>query len=884
MRRFSVSLASFISYQVVISMDSREIRQAFLDFFAAKQHAIVDSSSLVPDNDPTLLFTNAGMVQFKEALAFRENRGYTRAVSCQRCVRAGGKHNDLDNVGYTARHHTFFEMLGNFSFGDYFKRDAIFFAWEFLTEVVKLPPERLWVTVHESDDEAEDIWVNEIGFDKNRVTRLGDDDNFWTMGDTGPCGPSSEIFYDHGEDVPGGPPGSKDGELDRYIEIWNLVFTQFDKSADGTLTPLPKPCVDTGMGFERLAAVLQGVHNNYDIDLFKALIARAGELLNCKDLENDSLKVISDHIRASAFLIADGVLPSNEGRGYVMRRIIRRALRQGHKLQSKGPFFHKMVGELVNQMGDAYPILKSTQAQIEKVLLKEEEQFELTLDQGMKILNEAIGQLQGDVIPGSVVFKLYDTYGFPTDLTNDIAREKNLSIDMDGFEVEMDAQRARARAASKFGSIDVDNFKVDDVTKFVGYESLIGESVVSHLFQNEQKVDSVSAGDEVVLVLNATPFYAESGGQAGDSGKLFSNGVSIVVSDTIKSSNAFLHKGTVLEGTICVGDSVNAEVERLQRDRTRLNHSATHLLHAALRIVLGDHVNQRGSLVDAERMRFDFSHFEGVTKEELVKVELLVNEQIRGNSEIQTELMNLEDAREKGAMALFGEKYSEAVRVLTMGDGFSIELCGGTHASRTGDIGLMKITSEVGIASGVRRIEAVTGAQAFELVLQQEQTLEDFSGLLRSDKNGATDKLKSLIEQNKKLEKEVSQLNMKLASGGGKDLADSAVEINGVKVVAQLLEGGDAKTLPDAMDRVKTKLQSGVVLLAVINDDKVVLVAGVTKDLTDKVKAGDLLNYVATQVGGKGGGRPDMARGGGTDTKALPAAIESVQAYLEERL
>ncbi|MDG1442162.1 MAG: alanine--tRNA ligase [Pseudomonadales bacterium] len=865
-------------------MDSREIRQAFLDFFAAKQHAIVDSSSLVPDNDPTLLFTNAGMVQFKEALAFRENRGYTRAVSCQRCVRAGGKHNDLDNVGYTARHHTFFEMLGNFSFGDYFKRDAIFFAWEFLTEVVKLPPERLWVTVHESDDEAEDIWVNEIGFDKNRVTRLGDDDNFWTMGDTGPCGPSSEIFYDHGADVPGGPPGSKDGELDRYIEIWNLVFTQFDKSADGTLTPLPKPCVDTGMGFERLAAVLQGVHNNYDIDLFKALIARAGELLDCQDLQNDSLKVIADHIRASAFLIADGVLPSNEGRGYVMRRIIRRALRQGHKLQSKGPFFHKMVGELVNQMGDAYPILKSTQAQIEKVLLKEEEQFELTLDQGMKILNEAIGQLQSDVIPGSVVFKLYDTYGFPTDLTNDIAREKNLSIDMDGFEVEMEAQRERARAASKFGSIDVDNFKVDDVTTFVGYESLIGESVIAHLFHNEQKVESVSAGDEVVLVLNATPFYAESGGQAGDSGKLFTNGVSIVVNDTIKSGDAFLHKGTVIEGQISVGDSVNAEVDRLQRDRTRLNHSATHLLHAALRIVLGDHVNQRGSLVDAERMRFDFSHFEGVTKEELLKVELLVNEQIRGNSEIQTELMNLEDAREKGAMALFGEKYSEAVRVLTMGNGFSIELCGGTHASRTGDIGLMKITSEVGIASGVRRIEAVTGVRAFELVMQQEQTLEDFSALLRADKNSATDKLKSLLEQNKKLEKEVSQLNMKLASGGGKDLADSAVEINGVKVVAQLLEGGDAKTLPDAMDRVKNKLQSGVVLLAVINDDKVVLVAGVTKDLTDKVKAGDLLNYVATQVGGKGGGRPDMARGGGTDTKAVPAAIESVQAYLEERL
>ncbi|MGK0343146.1 MAG: alanyl-tRNA synthetase, partial [Candidatus Azotimanducaceae bacterium] len=658
-------------------MDSRELRQAYLDFFVSKGHTIVESASLVPDNDPTLLFTNAGMVQFKEAFAFRENRGYTRAVSCQRCVRAGGKHNDLDNVGYTARHHTFFEMLGNFSFGDYFKREAIQFAWEFLTEVIKLPPERLWVTVHTDDDEAEDIWVKEMGFPIERVSRLGDDDNFWTMGDTGPCGPSSEIFYDHGPDVPGGPPGSPDGELDRYIEIWNLVFTQFDRSADGTLTPLKKPCVDTGLGLERLAAVLQNVHNNYEIDLFQGLIKKAAGLLHYEDLTNPSLKVIADHIRSCAFLIADGVLPSNEGRGYVLRRIIRRALRHGSKLQASGPFFHEMVDELVVQMGDVYPILVQTQDSLKKILLKEELQFELTLDQGLRILSDSVKDLEGSVIPGEVVFKLYDTYGFPTDLTADIAREKGLELDMVGFEKSMEAQRTRARAASKFGTVDPGTYKLEETTEFVGYEALQGECTVSAIFRGEVRVESADAGDSILVVLDRTPFYAESGGQAGDTGKLYANGISFDVLDTVKGGNAFLHNGKLLEGSLSVGDQVNAEVDRKVRDATRLNHSATHLLHAALKIVLGEHVNQRGSLVDADRLRFDFSHFEPVTKSELRTIERLVNEQVRLNSPIQTEIMALEDARAKGAMALFGEKYSADVRVLTMGDGFSIELCGG---------------------------------------------------------------------------------------------------------------------------------------------------------------------------------------------------------------
>ncbi|MFT7247099.1 MAG: alanyl-tRNA synthetase [Candidatus Azotimanducaceae bacterium] len=865
-------------------MDSRELRQAYLDYFVSKGHTIVESASLVPDNDPTLLFTNAGMVQFKEAFAFRENRGYTRAVSCQRCVRAGGKHNDLDNVGYTARHHTFFEMLGNFSFGDYFKREAIQFAWEFLTEVVKLPPERLWVTVHTDDDEAEDIWVKEMGFPIERVSRLGDDDNFWTMGDTGPCGPSSEIFYDHGPDVAGGPPGSPDGDLDRYIEIWNLVFTQFDRSADGTLTPLQKPCVDTGLGLERLAAVLQHVHSNYEIDLFQGLIKKAALLLNYEDLTNPSLKVIADHIRSCAFLIADGVLPSNEGRGYVLRRIIRRALRHGSKLQANGPFFHLMVDELVVQMGDVYPILVQTQDSLKKILLKEEQQFELTLDQGLRILSDSVKDLEGSVIPGEVVFKLYDTYGFPTDLTADIAREKKLELDMNGFDKCMEAQRTRARAASKFGSVDAETYKLEETTEFVGYEALQGECTVSAIFRGEERVESAQAGESIVVVLDRTPFYAESGGQAGDTGKLYANGISFDVLDTVKGGNAFLHNGKLLEGSLSVGDLVNAEVDRNLRDATRLNHSATHLLHAALKIVLGEHVNQRGSLVDADRLRFDFSHFEPVTKAELRTIERLVNEQVRLNSVIQTEIMALEDARGKGAMALFGEKYSAEVRVLTMGDGFSIELCGGTHASRTGDIGLMRVTGETGIASGVRRIEAVTGGKAVEQLESIDDMLDASMGLVRADRTNLIEKVAALVAQNKKLEKDVSSLNMKLASGGGKDLADEAITIEGVKAVIHLLDGGDPKTLPDAMDRVKNKLQSGVVILAAVSEGKVALIAGVTKDLTDRINAGKLVNHVALQVGGKGGGRPDMARAGGTDVDALPAALDSVADYLKDLL
>jgi alanyl-tRNA synthetase len=864
-------------------MDSRELRQAFLDYFKGKDHTVVDSSSLVPDNDPTLLFTNAGMVQFKDAFAFREDRGYTRAVSCQRCVRAGGKHNDLDNVGYTARHHTFFEMLGNFSFGDYFKEDAILFAWEFLTEVLGLPADRLWVTVHDSDDEAEKIWIEKVGFDPARITRLGDDDNFWTMGDTGPCGPSSEIFYDHGPDVPGGPPGSEDGELDRFIEIWNLVFTQYDRSADGTLTPLPKQCVDTGMGLERLAAVLQHVHDNYEIDLFQALVKKAASLLDTTDLSNPSLKVIADHIRAAVFLIADGVVPSNEGRGYVIRRIIRRALRHGHKLQSSGPFFNQMVGEVVAQMGEAYPLIIQTQSQIERVLLKEEEQFELTLDQGMKILSEAIVDLKGTEIPGDVVFKLYDTYGFPTDLTADIARERNLTLDMDGFNLEMEAQRQRARAASQFSSADTRDVELDYVTQFVGYDTLDGESTVLALVADGQIVESVE-GQEAVVVLDRTPFYAESGGQAGDTGRLTSSSVNIEITDTIKQGDAFLHRGTVVQGKLCVGDKLTASVDRKLRDATRLNHSATHLMHAALRTVLGEHVNQRGSLVNAERLRFDFSHFEPVTPEQLRQIERMVNDQIRRNSAIETELMDLEDARNKGAMALFGEKYSQDVRVLTMGEGFSIELCGGTHASRTGDIGLFRITSEQGVASGVRRIEALTGTGAVEEVESIEALLDESAGLLRSDRNGLIDKIKALQDQNKKLEKTVTDLNRKLATGGGQDLLDAAIEIGDFKLLVQLLDGADPKSLPDALDQLKNRLGRGIVLLATVSDGKVGLIAGITKDLTDQFNAGDLVNHVASQVGGKGGGRADMARAGGSDPAPLPAALESVEGYIRNLL
>ena len=866
-------------------MDSRELRSAFLSYFEGKGHTIVESSSLVPGNDLTLLFTNAGMVQFKDSFAFREDRGYTRAASCQRCVRAGGKHNDLDNVGYTARHHTFFEMLGNFSFGDYFKEDAIVFAWEFLTEVVGLPADKLWVTVHDSDDEAEQIWIEKVGFDPQRITRLGDDDNFWTMGDTGPCGPSSEIFYDHGPEVPGGPPGSKDGELDRYIEIWNLVFTQYDRSADGTLTPLPKQCVDTGMGLERLAAVLQGVHNNYEIDLFQALIKKAAGLLQATDLDNPSLKVIADHIRAAVFLIADGVVPSNEGRGYVIRRIIRRALRHGHKLQSSGPFFHQLVGEVVTQMGDAYPLIAQTRSQVEKVLLKEEQQFELTLDQGMRILTDAISQLDGKEIPGEVVFKLYDTYGFPTDLTADIARERNLTLDMAGFDREMEIQRERARAASQFGSADTGDLQLSDVTEFVGYDSLEDESTVIGIIVDGAQVDQADADQQALVVLDRTTFYAESGGQAGDTGQLIADGVVLDVTDTVKSGDAFLHQGKPVNGSLAVGDKVQSVVNRQLRDATRLNHSATHLMHAALRKILGEHVNQRGSLVNAERLRFDFSHFEPVSREQLREIERLVNTEIRANSAIETEVMDLESARNKGAMALFDEKYSAEVRVLTMGDGFSVELCGGTHAARTGDIGIFRIVSEQGVASGVRRIEAITGLAALTQVESNEDLLSQAGSLVRADNHNLADKLRALIDQNKKLEKTITDLNRKLATGGvGPDIAESAIDLGGVKLVVSQLDGANPKSLPDVLDQLKNKIGSGIIVLGTVSEGKVGLIVGVTKDLTDRFHAGDLVNHIASQVGGKGGGRPDMARAGGSDPDSLPAALASVEQFARNLL
>ena len=866
-------------------MDSRELRSAFLSFFEGKGHTIVESSSLVPGNDPTLLFTNAGMVQFKDAFAFREDRGYTRAASCQRCVRAGGKHNDLDNVGYTARHHTFFEMLGNFSFGDYFKEDAIMFAWEFLTEVVGLPADKLWVTVHDSDDEAEQIWIEKVGFDPQRITRLGDDHNFWTMGDTGPCGPSSEIFYDHGPEVPGGPPGSTDGDLDRYIEIWNLVFTQYDRSADGTLTPLPKQCVDTGMGLERLAAVLQGVHNNYEIDLFQALIKKSAGLLDTTDLDNPSLKVIADHIRAAVFLITDGVVPSNEGRGYVIRRIIRRALRHGHKLQSSGPFFHQLVGEVVAQMGDAYPLIAQTQKQLEKVLLKEEQQFELTLDQGMRILTDAISQLDEKEIPGEVVFKLYDTYGFPTDLTADIARERNLTLDMAGFDRAMEAQRERARAASQFGSADTGDLELSDVTEFVGYESLEDEATVIGIIVNGAKVAQANDDQDALVVLDKTPFYAESGGQAGDTGQLIADGVVFNVTDTVKSGDAFLHQAKSVSGRLSLGDKVKSVVDRPKRDATRLNHSATHLMHAALRKILGEHVNQRGSLVNAERLRFDFSHFEAVSKEQLREIERLVNTEIRNNSAIETEVMDLESAKGRGAMALFDEKYSAEVRVLTMGDGFSVELCGGTHATRTGDIGIFRIVSEQGVASGVRRIEAITGSAALAQVESNEDLLSQAGSLVRADNHNLADKLRGLIDQNKKLEKTIADLNRKLATGGvGPDITESAIDLGGVKLVVSQLDGADPKSLPDVLDQLKNKIGSGIIVLGTVSEGKVGLIVGVTKDLTDRFHAGDLVNHIASQVGGKGGGRPDMARAGGSDPDSLPAALASVEQFARNLL
>ena len=862
-----------------------EIRKAFLDYFEQHEHTLVDSSPLVPGNDPTLLFTNAGMVQFKDVFIGREKRNYSRATSSQRCVRAGGKHNDLENVGYTARHHTFFEMLGNFSFGDYFKREAIQYAWDFLTKVMGLPEEKLWVTVYEKDQEAEDIWLKEMQVNPERFSRCGEKDNFWSMGDTGPCGPCTEIFYDHGENVWGGPPGSPDEDGDRYIEIWNLVFMQYNRDADGKMTDLPRPSVDTGMGLERLAAVMQGVHSNYEIDLFQALIKAASDLTGEKDLENKSLRVIADHIRSCAFLIVDGVTPGNEGRGYVLRRIVRRAIRHGYQLGQKQPFFHQLVDTLNDQMGQAYPELASAVKHVKKVLLLEEQRFAETIEQGMRILDDAIAEMDGTVIPGEVVFKLYDTYGFPTDLTADIAREKELQLDMEGFEQAMQAQRDRARAASQFASDQSVQVTMEGQTDFTGYANLQDQARIIALFKDGEETQSLAAGEAGMVILDKTPFYAESGGQVGDHGVLrAANDSEFEVADTRKQGgDIFGHIGMLKQGELHIGDTVTADVDASLRKATALNHSATHLLHAALRQILGDHVQQKGSLVDANRLRFDFSHFEPVTEAQLLEIEKLVNEKIRNNYPVETRIMSLDDAKKSGAMALFGEKYDEQVRVLSMGD-FSTELCGGTHVNAVGDIGLFKITVETGIASGVRRIEAVTGETAMSWIQQDEQTLERVAHLVKAGRDDVEDKLAQLVDKNRKLEKELEQLKSKLASAAGSDMASTAIDINGVKVLATKLEGADVKALRETMDQLKNKLGKAVIVLASVAGDKVSLIAGVTKDTTDKVKAGDLVKFVAEQVGGKGGGRPDMAQAGGNDPSALPAALSSVEQWVAEKL
>ncbi|BCB06877.1 alanine--tRNA ligase [Vreelandella venusta] len=868
-------------------MKSAEIRQAFLSFFEKQGHTIVPTSSLVPGNDPTLLFTNAGMVPFKDVFLGRDPRPYVRATSAQRCVRAGGKHNDLDNVGYTARHHTFFEMLGNFSFGDYFKRDAIRFAWTFLTETLGLPKEKLWVTVHISDDEAERIWKDEIGIDPERFSKL-DEDNFWQMGDTGPCGPSSEIFFDHGPEVWGGPPGSPEEDGDRYIEIWNLVFMQFDRDAAGTLNPLPKPSIDTGMGLERVAAVMQGVHSNYEIDLFQNLLKAAAEATGHGDTTTPSLRVIADHIRSCAFLIADGVLPSNEGRGYVLRRIIRRAIRHGHKLGASEPFFHKLVTALDTEMGDAYPELREASEQIARVLLKEEEQFARTLDHGMGLLNAALEELQGDVLPGETVFKLYDTYGFPFDLTADVCREREVTLDEAGFQRELEAQRERARAASQFGADYSAAIDLEGETQFTGYDHLADQATVTAIVDSEgNALAALEAGQKGTVVLDRTPFYGESGGQVGDTGYLYVDGGRFQVTDTQKQSGHHLHQGIMVNGTLSVGANVRGEVDASLRGATIRNHSATHLLHKALRMVLGDHVQQKGSLVNAERLRFDFSHFEPMTAEQLAEVERLVNEQILANAPTKTEQMSLAEAKAKGAAALFEAKYADSVRVLTIGaDDFSIELCGGTHVNRSGDIGCCHVVSEVGIASGVRRIEAITGENALAYFREQEARVQRLGERLKTKPEQVEARVDSLVERNRALEKELEQLKAKLASAAGSDMLSQVQEINGVKLLATQLEGVSGKELRGVLDQLKNKLGSGVILLGVADTaaGKVSLIAGVTQDLTGRVKAGELVNHVASQVGGKGGGRPDMAQAGGSLPDALPAALSSVPAWLENTL
>ena len=865
-----------------MTLSTADLRNKFINYFKSHGHQAVASSSLVPADDPTLLFTNAGMNQFKDTFLGTEKRSYTRAVSSQRCVRAGGKHNDLENVGYTARHHTFFEMMGNFSFGDYFKKEAIEFAWNFLTSEVGLPKEKLLVTVYSEDDEAFDIWENHIGVPKEKIIRISTSDNFWSMGDTGPCGPCSEIFYDHGAHIWGGPPGTPEEDGDRFIEIWNLVFMQFNKQADGTMEPLPKPSIDTGMGLERISAILQNVHSNYEIDLFQNLIKSAASIVGSEDLENKSLRVIADHIRSCSFLICDGVMPSNEGRGYVLRRIIRRAVRHGYQLGANDIFFYKLVASLANEMGEAYPELVDQLPVIEKVLRVEEEQFSKTLARGMAMLNDTLASLEGDTVPGDVVFKLYDTYGFPTDLTNDVAREHELKIDEEGFEAAMQAQRARAQQASNFGADYNSKLAIDHTTSFTGYTDVEGQANVVELIADNAFVEKLEDGQEGVVVLDSTPFYAESGGQAGDKGVLRVANGEFIVTDTQKMGNAFAHKG-IAKGSVSKGDTATAAIDSANREAIKKNHSATHLLHAALREILGEHVTQKGSLVEAPRMRFDFSHFEAVTTEQLAEIERRVNQEIRANHSLATELMDLEEAKASGAMALFGEKYDEKVRVVTMGP-FSVELCGGTHVARTGDIGLFKITSEAGIASGVRRIEAVTGEQAIEVVQTQQATLSSLSSLLKTDSQNVLERVVSLQNQTKELEKALNSAKQKLASQQGADMLSNAVEINGVKVLIANLEGVEAKSLRSMMDDIKNRIGEGIVVLGVANNAKVNLIAGVTKNLTDKVKAGELVNFVASQVGGKGGGRPDMAQAGGDKPENLGQALDSVNVWLQDKL
>ncbi|EEW8461947.1 TPA: alanine--tRNA ligase [Escherichia coli] len=875
-----------------MSKSTAEIRQAFLDFFHSKGHQVVASSSLVPHNDPTLLFTNAGMNQFKDVFLGLDKRNYSRATTSQRCVRAGGKHNDLENVGYTARHHTFFEMLGNFSFGDYFKHDAIQFAWELLTSEkwFALPKERLWVTVYESDDEAYEIWEKEVGIPRERIIRIGDNkgapyasDNFWQMGDTGPCGPCTEIFYDHGDHIWGGPPGSPEEDGDRYIEIWNIVFMQFNRQADGTMEPLPKPSVDTGMGLERIAAVLQHVNSNYDIDLFRTLIQAVAKVTGATDLSNKSLRVIADHIRSCAFLIADGVMPSNENRGYVLRRIIRRAVRHGNMLGAKETFFYKLVGPLIDVMGSAGEDLKRQQAQVEQVLKTEEEQFARTLERGLALLDEELAKLSGDTLDGETAFRLYDTYGFPVDLTADVCRERNIKVDEAGFEAAMEEQRRRAREASGFGADYNAMIRVDSASEFKGYDHLELNGKVTALFVDGKSVDVINAGQEAVVVLDQTPFYAESGGQVGDKGELKGANFSFAVEDTQKYGQAIGHIGKLAAGSLKVGDAVQADVDEARRARIRLNHSATHLMHAALRQALGTHVSQKGSLVNDKVLRFDFSHNEAMKPEEIRAVEDLVNAQIRRNLPIETNIMDLEAAKAKGAMALFGEKYDERVRVLSMGD-FSTELCGGTHASRTGDIGLFRIISESGTAAGVRRIEAVTGEGAIATVHADSDRLNEVAHLLKGDSNNLADKVRSVLERTRQLEKELQQLKEQAAAQESANLSSKAIDVNGVKLLVSELSGVEPKMLRTMVDDLKNQLGSTIIVLATVVEGKVSLIAGVSKDVTDRVKAGELIGMVAQQVGGKGGGRPDMAQAGGTDAAALPAALASVKGWVSAKL